>query len=79
MRRKEFFEITSLCRDDVAEICETPEQILLARNLTNDEMKSIAKRMANILLDEAFWCSLRVAFETEMEMKKELNKNAILF
>jgi len=59
-----FFVITRLHRDDIIEAFKgNPKAQKRARNMTDDEMKQLASKMADDYLNQLYWSSLRIIFE----------------
>lgn len=61
------FTITSVCKDDIIEAFAGRDELkdvkLRLVRMTRDEMKDLARKMANDYLTQLYWDSLRILFE----------------
>lgn len=64
--KKEFFQITSVSRDDIAALGYKG-----AENLSDGVMEKIAKKMADSYVDNQFWIDLECMVDTYCELERE--------
>ena len=62
---KEFFEITSISRDDLESLGYKTD------NITDGEMERLAKKMADDYLEQMYWLSMDILAESLGFEKKE--------
>jgi hypothetical protein len=62
------FPITSICREDLKELGFTDEQIA---QLTDEDMETIASKMADLYLDNGFWEDLQFVTDIRLIEKQE--------
>lgn len=55
---KEFFEITSISRDDIKGLFEEKGIKLDVSKITDDDMKHLARKMADAYCNCCFWIAL---------------------
>lgn len=71
--KKEFFEITSICRDDIICAFQGSKDInkvkRRVKKMTDSEMESLASRMSSDYLEQLYWISLKVIFEERFVKK----------
>ena len=61
---KRHFPITSLHKDDLRAIfVDEPEALAKIDALTDDDMKLLARKMADDYIEQLFWNSARIIFE----------------
>lgn len=61
-QKQEFFSIVELSRDDINYIG------INADNLTDGQMKRIARRMCDLYLDNGYWDDLRTACDIALDI-----------
>jgi len=64
MKKKEYFPITSICREDLKGIGYNTS------NLDDGMMERLANKMADTYLDNGFWQDLRISAD-ELEIPKK--------
>lgn len=63
---KEFFEITSISRDDLESLGYKTD------NITDEQMERLAKKMADDYLEQMYWLSMDILAESMgFEKKKD--------
>lgn len=65
-QNREFFSITSVCRDDIIHAFENNAPAKKAvKNMDDDDMKHLASKMGDDYCEQLFWDSLRIIFESK--------------
>jgi hypothetical protein len=60
-----FFEITSVCKDDLRETFKgNKEALKRIDKMTKADMKYLASKMADAYVEDCFWEDLKIIFES---------------
>jgi len=62
------YKITSVSRDDIENLFDE----VVAKSMTDAEMKTIASKMEDDYCDQLFWDSLKIITESVIEQRKEI-------
>lgn len=75
---KEFFPITSICREDIIHaFTDNPDAQKIVRNLDDGDMEILASKLADDYCEQLFWDSLKVIFESSFLRQKEYSVGII--
>jgi len=75
---KEFFPITSICRDDIIHAFSgNPDAQQIARNLDDADMEILAEKLGNDYCEQLFWDSLKIIFESIFLRQEEYSAGVI--
>lgn len=66
---KEFFKITSTCKDDMKHVL--PGRVDEIDKLDEDDMTLIASKLADDYCEQLYWGSLRILLENYLDGKKK--------
>jgi len=73
---REFFPITSVCRDDIIHAFENDARAKKAvKNMDDDDMKHLASEMGDDYCEQLFWDSLRIIFESKFIKSTEVKND----
>jgi len=75
-QNKEFFSITSICKDDIFHIFEDDDQAQeIIKKMDDEDMKHLASKMGDDYCEQLFWDSLSAIFELTFSKSKEVKNN----
>ena len=66
MRKKQYFTITRVCREDLAEIFGEK-----ANELSNDEMEWLASKMADDYIEQLYWTQIEILGQYAIDRMEE--------